>query len=81
MMEECKRRVVALAKTRPNAAVYDLSLPSPMTSDESRWWDAVHMRPEPMAQLSHELAAAIRGTDSEDVKTLFSTPAASLSAR
>jgi hypothetical protein len=81
MIEECKRRVVALAKTRPNAAVYDLSLPSPITSDESRWWDAVHLRPEPMAQLSRELAAAIRGNDSEDVKTLFTTPTASLSAR
>ncbi len=81
MMEECKRRVVALAKERPNAAVYDLSIPSPMTSDESRWWDAVHMRPEPMAQLSRELAAAIRGAESDDVKTLFTSPAAELTAR
>ena len=81
MMEECKRRVVALAKTRPNAAVYDLSIPSPMTLDESRWWDAVHMRPEPMAQLSRELAGAVRGADSEDVRTLFTSPAARLTAR
>ena len=81
MIEECKRRVVALAKTHPSAAVYDLSMPSPMTLDETRWWDAVHMRPEPMAQLSRELAAAMRGDESDDAKILFSSPAAKLSAR
>lgn len=81
MMDECKRRVIALAKTRPGAAVYDLSIPSPMTLDEARWWDAVHMRPEPMAQLSRDLATAVRGTDSENVKTLFTNPSANLTSR
>ena len=81
MMEECKRRVVALAQTRPNAAVYDLSIPNPMTLDESRWWDAVHMRPEPMAQLSRDLATAITGTDGQDAKTLYTSPPGTLTRR
>ncbi|MDT7950291.1 MAG: hypothetical protein RQ966_02195 [Acetobacteraceae bacterium] len=81
MIAECKRRVVAAAQSRPNTAVYDLSLPGPMTMDESRWWDAVHMRPEPMAQLSHELGAAVAGAASPDVKTLFTSAAKTLSAR
>lgn len=82
MMQGCKDRVVALAKTRPNTAVYDLSLPGPLTSDESRWWDAVHMRPEPMAQLSRDLAAAMTGHDGATVHTLIATPpGASVSSR
>ena len=81
MIAECQHRVMTLARARPNTAVYDLSMPSPMTSDETRWWDAVHMRPEPMAQLSHELATAITGADGPDVHTLLVTPRdASLSA-
>ena len=82
MMAECHRRVVALARSRPNTGVYDMSMPSPMTLDETRWWDAVHMRPEPMAQLSRELAAAIGGTGSQNVHILIATPPSpSLSAR
>lgn len=82
MMAECHRRIVALARARPNTGVYDLSMPSPMTLDDNRWWDAVHMRPEFMAELSRELGAAIGGTDSPNVRTLVAIPpAASLSAR
>ena len=82
MMQGCKDRVVALAKGRANTAVYDLSLPGPMTLDESRWWDAVHMRPEPMAQLSRDLAAAVAGRDGETVRTLIATqPRSSVSSR
>lgn len=82
MVAECKHRVAAMAKTRPNTGVYDLSMPSPMTMDESHWWDAVHMRPEPMAQLSRELGAAIAGTAGGDVEPLIVTPPlASVSAR
>ena len=46
MMDECKRRVVRLARERPNAMVLDFSIPSPITMEEDRWWDAVHLRPE-----------------------------------
>ncbi len=82
MMQGCKDRVVAFAKGRANTAVYDLSIPNPMTSDESRWWDAVHMRPEPAAQLSRDLAAAMAGREVDSVRTLIATPpSASVSSR
>ncbi len=74
MIAECQHRVMTLARVRPNTAVYDLSMLSPMTSDETRWWDAVHLRPEAIAQLSHELATAISGTDGPDAHTLIVTP-------
>lgn len=82
MMDECHRRVATWARARPGTAVYDLSMPSPMTLDENRWWDAVHMRPEYMAELSRELGAAIGGMDGANVRTLIATPPpATLSAR
>ncbi len=70
MIAECKRRVVALARARPNTTVIDMSMPSPATEDDSRWWDAVHMRPEPMADISRALGAALAGTESPDAHIL-----------
>ena len=82
MIAECHHRLVEAARARPNTAVYDLSMPNPLTQDETVWWDAVHMRPEPMARLSHDLGAAIAGTESPDVRTVLTTPpATSVSAR
>ena len=48
MFDECKRRVVAMARELPNAEVIDFSIPSPLTTTDDLWWDAVHLRPEPM---------------------------------
>lgn len=70
MMDECKRRVVRIARARPNAQVFDLAFPNALTSDDSLWWDAVHMRPEPLAQVSQDLAAAIEGQERPDVRRL-----------
>ena len=68
MMDECRRRVVEMARQRPNTEVYDLSIPSPVTTEEDRWWDAVHARPATMAQVSKELARAIEGEASPNVR-------------
>ena len=70
MMEECKRRVVAMARLRPNAEVFDAAIPSPVTLEEDRWWDAVHARPDTMARVSAALARAARGEETEDVRIL-----------
>ena len=74
MIDECKRRVVEMARQRPNTDVYDFSIPSPVTTQDDRWWDAVHARPSTMAQVSKELAAAIDGKASADVRVLTPTP-------
>ena len=83
MFDECKRRVVQMARARLNASVFDLSIPSPVTMAEDRWWDAVHLRPEAMAQVSKELAAAVGGRESRNVRILVrgADPAANISSK
>lgn len=67
---ECKRRVVAMARDRPAAEVIDFSIPSPITTDDDLWWDAVHLRPEPMERVSADLARAVNGEQTPDVRIL-----------
>ncbi|HYZ65019.1 MAG TPA: hypothetical protein VE650_21415 [Acetobacteraceae bacterium] len=74
MMAECKRRVVAMARERPNAEVIDFSIPSPVTTEEDRWWDGVHARPETMARVSAALARALAHEETEDVHILTPRP-------
>ncbi|MBV8911830.1 MAG: hypothetical protein JOZ05_02185 [Acetobacteraceae bacterium] len=80
MMNECKRRVVEIARQRPNVEVYDASLPGPVTMEEDRWWDAVHARPDTMARVSRSLARALQGDESEDVRILTPSPSQPRSA-
>jgi hypothetical protein len=80
MMDECKHRVLDLARRLPNTDVYDASLPGPVTTEEDRWWDAVHARPETMARVSRALGQAVAGTESEDVRILTSHPAVAQNA-
>lgn len=80
MMNECKRRVGEMARHTPNAEVYDASLPGPVTTEEDRWWDAVHARPETMARVSRSLGRAIAGEESEDVRIVTARPEAAQSA-
>lgn len=80
MIEECRRRVVALARRRPDTEVYDMAFANAMTSDESRWWDAVHARPDTMHEATLALAAAIEGRPSPLVRTLVPHAPASASA-
>ena len=82
MIDECKRRVVALAQGRPGASVYDMSLPGPLTSNQDLWWDAVHLRHEAMLDASRALADAFKGVAGPNVRILEpASAAASLSAR
>ncbi len=83
MIDECKRRVVAMASRLPNAEVYDLSFPNRITMEDDLWWDAVHLRPEPMAEVSRDLAGAIMGKPEPDVHVLRASSNAgrSISAR
>lgn len=80
MMEECKNRAVAMARERPGVEVYDMSFPNPITTDPERWWDGVHGRPETLAQVSRELAAALADKSSDYVRVLVPR-AASVSSR
>jgi hypothetical protein len=70
MVAECKRRVVQMAQTRPNAQVIDFAIPSPVTTEEDRWWDGVHARPETMARVSRALGQAVAGVETGDARIL-----------
>jgi hypothetical protein len=70
MIAECKRRVVQIAQQRPNADVIDFAIPSPVTTEEDRWWDAVHARPETMARVSRALGRAVADGEGLDARVL-----------
>lgn len=74
MMNECKRRVVAMARALPNAEVIDFAIPSALTMTDDLWWDAVHLRPEAMARVSASLARVLAGQPSEDAQVLTPRP-------
>ena len=57
-----------------------MSFPNPITTDPERWWDGVHGRPETLAKVSRELAAALAGKSSDYVRVLVPR-AASVSLR
>ncbi len=74
MFEECKRQTVAMARELSRAQVIDFSIPSPTTTENDRWWDAVHLRPEAMERMSADLARALAGEEGEDYRILSAGP-------
>ena len=63
---ECKDRIVALAR-RHGATVIDWRIHSPITREDSNYWDRLHYRLPIAQRFTRELiAAAVEGRESED---------------
>ncbi len=62
--DECKQRVTALAGARPDTVVVDFMIPSPITDDDSNYWDSAHYRIAIADRLMRDLAAANAGRPS-----------------
>jgi hypothetical protein len=67
---ECKRRVAATATDTPRTFVVDFMLPSPITTTDTNYWDALHYRIGIADRLAHDLVAAARGIASGDDRLL-----------
>jgi hypothetical protein len=67
---ECKRRVVAIASEIPNTLVVDFMLPSPITTKDTNYWDALHYRVGIADRLAHDLGSAAHGLASADDRLL-----------
>lgn len=63
---ECKRRTAAL----PRTLVVDFMRPSPMTTNNDHYWDALHYTTAIADRIARGLAAAARGDRSEDYAIL-----------
>ncbi|MBV9656246.1 MAG: hypothetical protein JOZ42_16965 [Acetobacteraceae bacterium] len=56
----CKAQTVAAAQNRPNVAIADFMIPSPITADDNNYWDALHYRVAIADRMAGDLAAASR---------------------
>lgn len=63
---ECKRRVAALADATPNTVVADFMIPSPITNDETNYWDPKHYRSYIGDRLARDLALAAAGREAPE---------------
>ncbi len=69
--DECKRRVIAVAKQTSNTIVVDFMLPSPITETDDNYWDGLHYRVAVADRLARDLVAADRGDASDDYRLLL----------
>ena len=70
---ECKRRVAALAQGARNAVAVDFMRPSPITDDDTNYWDGLHYRTGVAGRLARDLAAANRDVQSPDYRLLHNS--------
>jgi hypothetical protein len=59
MEADCKRQLTALALRR-NAHLVDFRIPSPITTNDSNYWDRVHFRLGIATRVATEIAEAVR---------------------
>jgi hypothetical protein len=71
---ECKRRISSLARNQPNTIVADFMIPSPITGDETNYFDVVHYRPKIADRMAADLARASAGLPSTDGDYRLLTP-------
>jgi hypothetical protein len=71
---ECKRRISGLATRRSNVVVADFMIPSPITEDETNYFDVLHYRPKIADQMAADLARASTGLPSTDGDYRLLTP-------
>ena len=71
---ECKARVAAIARSR-GAKLIDWRISSPLTRDDSNYWDGLHYRLPIAARLAAEIAeAALNGKPSSDGSYRLTVP-------
>jgi hypothetical protein len=63
---ECKRRMARLSATFPGVQAIDFMRHSPITDDDSGYWDEGHVRVGVADRMARELASASRGEVSDD---------------
>lgn len=68
LQRECKRRVAALGAAVPGTVVVDFMIASPITTDDANYWDPLHYRVGIADRVAEDLAAAVRGTRSDDYR-------------
>jgi hypothetical protein len=71
---ECKRRTAALGQTRAGGLVVDFMRPTPITTDDDHYWDALHFTTGIADRLARDLAAAARAEGSPDYVILAPVP-------
>lgn len=52
---ECKRRIAALVHAAPNGVLADFMIPSPITREETNYWDPLHFRVSVAERLARDL--------------------------
>jgi len=62
--DECKTRIAQIAQATPNTVVADFMIGSPITRDETHYWDPLHYRVPVADRLMADLADAARGLPS-----------------
>jgi hypothetical protein len=62
--DECKRRVALIDV--PNTVVIDFMRPSPITTADDNYWDALHYRIDVADRIARDLAHASEGKPSDD---------------
>lgn len=58
---ECKRRVASIARDVANTTLADFMFASPLTSDDTNYWDGLHYRQPVADRLARDLARAAKG--------------------
>lgn len=58
---ECKTRIAGIVADVPNAIGLDFMIDSPITREESNYWDVLHYRVGIGVRIAHDLAAANAG--------------------
>ena len=66
LLDECKRRVTALAIATPRTLAVDFMRPTPITLDADNYWDPHHYRAAIAGRIVGDLAMATAGATSQD---------------
>jgi hypothetical protein len=70
LLDECKRRVTALADARGHATLIDFMIASPITSHDENYWDPWHYRADIAERIAQDVVAALSGRGSADYRVL-----------
>ncbi len=62
---ECKLRIAAIGR-KHGAIIVDWRIPSPITRNDTNYWDGLHYRVPIATRIAGELAAAVAGKESDD---------------
>ena len=70
MLDACKAQVSQIASGTSNTIVVDLLIPSPITTEQSSYWDPVHYRVPIADRVMADLAGAAAGRTNTDDRLL-----------